>query len=277
LLGVHRALFPRNVPLDYIHIDTISPKQLEQYKLVFFPYPLMLPEAAGAVLKTYVAEGGTLVAEARLGWNNERGLASEIIPGMGLSEVMGVREKSIETAPAGRTTITWRGVGMNAQRVVLPARWFKEVLEPMAAQALTSGRFEDGSPAAVMSFYGKGKTLMLGSYVSAAAQSAPSAAAEAFFAELLDWAQVALPVTVAGSQLEARHLESGADRLLFVFNHGKQHAKANVSLPVPEGNYSGMDLADGRAISLTRGAGRVTLSADLAPAGVQVIRVQRRP
>ena len=47
-----------------------------------------------------------------------------------------------------------------------------------------------------MSTYGKGRTLMLGSYVSAAAQSTPSAAAERFFAGLLEWAGVTLPLMV---------------------------------------------------------------------------------
>ena len=66
-LGIHRALFPLNVPMDYVHIDHISAERLRQYKLVFFPYPLMLPEAAAPVLRDYVAAGGALVAEARLG------------------------------------------------------------------------------------------------------------------------------------------------------------------------------------------------------------------
>src|SRR5687768_16383922 len=69
LLGVHRALFPRNVPLDYVHIRHLSNDKLRQYKLVIFPYPLMLPEESARLLAGYVRDGGTLVAEARLAWN----------------------------------------------------------------------------------------------------------------------------------------------------------------------------------------------------------------
>src|SRR5690606_30609697 len=68
LLGMHRALFPLNVPLDYIHVNALSPGKLRQYKLVVFPYPLMFPEASARALADYVRDGGTLVAEARLGW-----------------------------------------------------------------------------------------------------------------------------------------------------------------------------------------------------------------
>ena len=89
------------MPLDYVHIDAVSAGKLRQDKLVYFPYPLMLPERAAGALADYVAAGGALVAEARLGWNNERGNAAERIPGLGMSEVMGARETAVETAPSG--------------------------------------------------------------------------------------------------------------------------------------------------------------------------------
>lgn len=64
LLGVYRALFPRNVPIDYVHIRELSADVLKPYKLVILPYPLMLPEASAAALKAYVQNGGALVGEA---------------------------------------------------------------------------------------------------------------------------------------------------------------------------------------------------------------------
>ena len=74
LLGVHRALFPKNVPIDYVHINHLGDGRLSQYRLVILPYPPMLPQASAAAIREYVQNGGALVAEARLGWNNERGL-----------------------------------------------------------------------------------------------------------------------------------------------------------------------------------------------------------
>jgi hypothetical protein len=44
-------------------------------------------------IRRFVEAGGYAVAEARLAWNDERGHASEIIPGLGLHEVFGVREQ----------------------------------------------------------------------------------------------------------------------------------------------------------------------------------------
>ena len=278
LLGVHRALFPQNVPLDYVHINGLSADKLAQYKLVIFPYPLMLPEASAAVLKDYVNRGGALVAEARLGWNNERGYASERIPGLGLWEVMGAREAAIETPPGGRTTIRWTGadVPTTADGVVLPARWYKEVLEPVSNRARVVARFDDGSGAAVMSAYGRGKTLMIGSYVSAAAQSTPSKDAERFFDWLLQWAGVTYPVLVTGSApLEVRYVQSGNDVVVFVFNHSASPARSHVGLKMPGGDYRATDVVDGRTIPLRRDRDRVTLAVDLPASAVQVIRLSR--
>ena len=275
LLGPHRALFSRNVPLDYVHINHVSPDKLRQYKLVIFPYPLMIPEQSVKVLTDYVREGGTLVAEARLAWNNERGYASDRIPGLGLAEVMGCRESAIATAPNGRTTIRWSTADLPglSPGTVLPARWYKEALEPTSPRARVVAEFEDGSAAAVMSTYGKGRTLMLGSYVSAAAQSTPTGDAERFFGGLLEWAGVSLPVRVTGSQVEARHLESGRDALLFLFNHAKDAARSEVWLQRSQGTYKALDLVSGRDVPLRNLTDGVSVSVALTPAAVHVLRI----
>src|SRR5688500_453309 len=278
LLGPHRALFARNVPLDYLHIAHLSDEKLRQYKLVIFPYPLMVPEASVKALTDYVRGGGTLVAEARLAWNNERGYASERIPGLGLWEVMGCRETAIETAPGGRVRIRWTSAELPgvAPGDALPARWHKETLEPLSPGARVVAQFEDGAAAAVMSTFGKGKTLMLGSYVSAAAQSTPTPEAERFFAGLLQWAGVTLPVRVTGSPLEARYLESGTDALLFLFNHGRERAKADVWLRRGPGSYTASDVVDGGLIDLAKSGDGVTVAVELRGSGVRVLRITRR-
>lgn len=97
-LGAHNALFPTNVPVDFVHINEITPASLSQYKLVVFPYPAMLPQVAVKALTEYVRNGGALVTEARAGWNDEHGAASPTIPGMGLDAVLGCRETDVQTA-----------------------------------------------------------------------------------------------------------------------------------------------------------------------------------
>ena len=278
LLGVHRALFPANVPLDYVHIDHLSRDKLAQYKLVIFPYPLMLPEGSAKVLSDYVGGGGALLAEARLAWNNEKGYASERIPGLGLWEVVGAREAAIETAPGGRTKIRWTGSDLPGvpPGTVLPARWYKETLEPAGQEAKVVAEFEDGSPAAVMSTFGKGRTLMVGSYVSASAHSTPTPEAERFFRGALQWAGVQFPVNVSGSPLEVRYTESAQDTLMFVFNHAREPATALVTIARPAGTYTATDLISGSNVPVQQAAGGLTIRVQLAPSSVQVMRLSHR-
>jgi beta-galactosidase len=98
LMGVYRAFFEKQIPIDFVNPTVWDIEHLRQYKIIFLPYPVMLAESAGNTLKQYISEGGTVVAEARLAWNDERGHASAVIPGFGLDEVFGARETTIHPA-----------------------------------------------------------------------------------------------------------------------------------------------------------------------------------
>jgi beta-galactosidase len=278
LLGIHRALFETNVPIDYVHVEELGASDLGRYKLVFVPYPPMLPESAPSHLKEYVRGGGTLVAEARLGWNNERGFAAATIPGMGLHEVMGCRETAVQTGADGRTVLRWesRDIPGIEPGHLLPAKWYEESLEPVGPDARVVARFASGEAAAVLSRFGAGRTLMLGSYVSAAHQARPDEAGRRFYAALLRWAGVEPPVVVDGAEAEVRLLESGDDRLLFVFNHQPTAIEARVAvraLPA-DVRYSAFDLVAGRPHAAGVDSG-TSLRGSIPAQDVWVLRLSR--
>jgi beta-galactosidase len=278
MLGVYRALFPTNVPVDFIHISRLSQTLLQQYKLVILPYPLMIPSSSAEQFKEYVRNGGHLVAEARLGWNNEHGASSPTIPGMGLYEVMGCRETDVQTGKDGRTSLKWTTADLPGFPAgeALPARWYEETLQPLGPHAHVVAKFPGGAAGAVLSSYGKGKTLMLGSYVSAAYESRRDPAAVQFYKALLQWAGVPSPVTVSGASPEVRYLESGRDILLFVFNHGNQAIDPSISLRLPEQSYTGIDLVTQNAVKTVAGANGTTIRERIAPDDVWVVKLSPR-
>jgi beta-galactosidase len=277
LLGAYRALFPSNLPIDYVHINELSEDVLKQYKLIILPYPLMLPTAAATPLDAYVKGGGTLVSEARLGWSNEHGYASDRIPGLGLWKVMGCRETAVQTGNKGVTKLRWMAGEIPGMKDgdMLPARWYEETLEPLNDTAKVIAHFPDGAAAAVVSRYGSGKTLLLGSYVSAAYVTAPSSETQRFYKGLLNWAGVTLPVSVKGGAIEARTLESGSDTLLFVFNHDKQAVDAEIGVRLPAGAYQASDLVEDGQVKTVRAGQLVELSKHLEPSAVWVVRLTR--
>jgi beta-galactosidase len=180
----------------------------------------MLPQRSGAVFTEYVREGGALVAEARAGWNNERGFASEIIPGMGLHEVFGAREVSVQSPPGMKVPIEW-----GTRR--LTARVYEEVLQPLRPDARIVAKFPSGQPAAVEATFGKGKTIAIGSYLGAAYERDRDPQLRDFFISLLAWAGVEKPFDVEG-EVEVRMLESGRQRILIAMNHSTKAAKVTV-------------------------------------------------
>ncbi|MBL0156689.1 MAG: Beta-galactosidase C-terminal domain [Bryobacterales bacterium] len=146
----------------------------------------------------------------------------------------------------------------------MPARWFAETLEVTRAQSKVVGRFENGEAAAVESSFGKGRALLVGSYVSAAYQTTPTAEGAAWFAGLLEWAGVAAVVRVKG-EVEVRWLESGGDRVVFVFNHGAAAQKVE------------LEWLDGRrwgGVTDVVSGGAVGMGFELEGMGVRVLRMR---
>jgi len=275
LLGAHKALLEQNLAVDYLHANHLTLEQLRPYKLVLLNYPLMLPSTTAAVLKEYVAQGGHLVAEARPAWNDERGLAAETIPGQGLAEVFGARESAIQTGDKGRTTLRWTATTLPGLQPgdQLPGRWFEESLAPTRPTSHIMATLPDGSPAAIESEYGKGKTLMLGSYLSAAYQSTPTPAAQRLYGALAAWAGAARAVRVSGSPLESQLLDSAGETLLFLFNHNPTKALSEIELARQAGAAS--NLRTGAAIPVERTAGALRLSVEIPPLDVLVVRFAR--
>ncbi len=278
MLGVYRALFPTSVPVDFIHIDQLSPEATRRYKLIYVPFPLMIPERSAEQLAEYVRAGGALVAEARLGWNNERGWASEIIPGLGLHRVMGCRETAVQTVAGLRAELVWSDTEVAGMKPgdKLPGRLYEETLEPLAPQARVVARWASGAPAAVASSFGRGKTLMLGSYLGAAYEGEKAPAAQRFFAGLLEWAAVERPVEVSGGQVEVRVLEAGRETLLLAFNHQAGAQEPTIKLRAPGGEYAASDLVTGQPVAVTREGPWLKLGRRLAPEAVWVVRLTPR-
>jgi beta-galactosidase len=277
LLGIYRALFPTNVPIDFLHINELNQDLLGKYKLVVLPYPLMIPTQAAAEIAEYVRAGGAFVAEARLGWNNERGWAAETIPGMGLHDVMGCRETAVQTTSSGRTELVWDTEDFPGLKKGdrLPGRLYEETLEPVRAGARIAARLASGAPAAVLSTFGRGKTLALGSYLGVAYEEKPTPEAQRFYAGLLEWTAVERPVEVAGGEVEVRWLDSGRDRLVFVLNHQDRDAEVTVRLRL-EGEFTGTDLVSDESVAVERAGAHVALRRRLAPSGVAVVRLSPR-
>jgi len=156
---------------------------------------------------------------------------------------------------------------------VLPGRWYEESLEPFVPGARVAARFTSGAPAAVESAFGKGKALMLGSYVSAGYVSQPEEATRRFFDGLLDWAGVRRTVAASGDPVEVRLLESGREHLAFVFNHAATPATAAVTLRVPLDGRVVEEVARGETVTVQPTADGFEWRGTIGSRDVRVLRI----
>jgi beta-galactosidase len=272
MLGTYRAMFPASLPVDFVHINDLAAGKANHYKLIYVPYPLMIDEPAGRAMREYVRQGGSLVSEARLAWNDDRGRATEIIPGFGLHEVCNCRETAIQQSATGKTEMSlamdFAGLTSGAK---IRGTLYQETLEPLSAAGTVVARFADGTPGMVSSTFGKGKMLAIGTFLGTAFESDRDETLGRFLRGLPAWAGVRNPVDVSDPDIEIRMLQSGQERLVFVFNHAEAAKTANFGLALA-GRVR--DVETGQAVNATVEGGMLRIQRDLPANGVAVLAVR---
>ena len=249
LIGYYRVFSDNNVPVEFIHRMDLESGSINQYKLIIVPYPLMFTQKAANNLKEYVKNGGFLLAEARFAWNDERGYATDVIPGMGLSEVFGVREAKVKVLDKVKMNIieTSHPAFNRMKTSHLTGEYLLESLKVLPdSEAEILARFTDNTPAITGSHYGKGQAIMIGSFLANRISSSYQGTAniDAAFTEdndefllgLLDWANIKSPFITShdGKQdsIVVKLHTNSEGFLLYVLNHGRTTKSIDIKLNV---------------------------------------------
>jgi beta-galactosidase len=278
LIGLHRAFFERQIPVDFVHPQDVTQNKLGQYKILFLPFPVMLSKDVADGIKRYVQNGGTAVAEARLAWNDERGFASDVIPGFGLDEIFGAKEKLIRPSdnPLIRMESSADLPGLNRSQTIA-GEAFEEELDPLSG-ARVLGRFANGAPAIIENSFGKGKAILLGSFVALAYEKQPNDANRGLFLSLARAAGVSSDVEVTGpgtSELEVRRLVNGNEQIVFAFNHSKKPADATLSVRIPWNVRQAHNLSDDVSVSFAVRNRSFVVHKNFLPGEIWVFSVER--
>jgi beta-galactosidase len=109
-----------------------------------------------------------------------------------------------------------------------------------------AGTYGNGHIAAVENRFGKGKTLLIGTYPGTGYARHHSPAAKAFFAGLLEWAGVSQQVRVSVAGVEARLHAGAGGSDLWVVNPAREARDVTVTLPRAVEN--GQDLWGGAPV-----------------------------
>ncbi len=280
LISYYRTFAENNIPVDFIHRRNLESSDLSQYRLIIVPYPLMFTQKAAEGLEKFVAQGGKVLAEARLAWNDERGFAASVIPGMGLHKVFGAMETTIKMSDSVAMQIAdfnhplFKNLN---KRDYLKGAYFAEALQTSDdGQSAVLARFTDGAPALIAHRYGQGETLLLGTFMGVRNHPVPDAANNRFLLNLLDWSGVERPFTYTQSRsgevpVEIRLQENPNGYVLFIINHNHREQDIAVTLPVKASSgWYLQELLSGRNLTLTAVDSKLNLSTKIDAEDVQV-------
>lgn len=166
LLGTYRALYEHNFVIDFIHPKEFKDNILQNYKVVYIPFPYYLNADLCAALEEWVKSGGVLIGEGYFaGWDVEHGHHQTVIPGHGFHNVFKVRQ-AVVACPDDDGVIRMeltKDLPHISKKTDVFGLLIKETFFLEGAELLAT--FSDGEPAITFAHYGKGKAILIGSYI----------------------------------------------------------------------------------------------------------------
>jgi beta-galactosidase len=287
--GFYRAMFDRNIQVDFLHPDEIVTGKASEYRAIFLGYPLMLQQPVARALGAYVRSGGTLISEARPGWSDERGRASHRVPGSGLDEVFGAREKLIRPAENAKMVEMVMERELDGPLSGLAGRTIAgtsiaEHLQISGSNVRVLARFPGdrgapGDPAIVLSRHGSGRAILIGSYPAAAFEENPEQAQSSgdLLAALASGAGVTPDVRITGAAgaVEARYLESSAATVLIAINHAESSQKVTMAFSADTPEAIWLNLETGASVNFVAGPDGPTYTHTFQPRDVLVLMIKK--
>ncbi|HLZ41068.1 MAG TPA: beta-galactosidase [Candidatus Sulfotelmatobacter sp.] len=259
--GYHRMFFERNLPVDVVSARELAQDNLQQYKLIIVPYPLMLTDEEANILKEYVSNGGHLFVEARPGWVDERGHAESKVPGFGWDEVLGVVEKQL--IPGHEFDATWGNAHFKGMT-------FQEQFDVESKTAHPVAFLADGTSIAYENVYNEGEAIIFGSFVGQENYEHPIAM-HPLAAILARWAGLSELKLRAPASVELRQMVVPKGRWIFFFNHAEKPAPIEFSRILEKSAARVREIVTGQKISFT--GTNLALKTEIPAESVRIYRI----
>jgi beta-galactosidase len=198
--GWYRYMFDNNVDVDYVCIEELEEDYINQYKILILPFPVFMSDKTAENLKKYVNNGGLLVSEATPGRINSNGMTRRGM--MAMRDVFGVKSQSLKMVrePGNEHRVTpqprtwgeyldhaeFTGTGIFEGHALTP-NIYVQCFELNGADEILA--FNDMTAGAVNA-YGKGKAMIIGSYIGHNAMQYKTEASDNFVKKLLELAGI---------------------------------------------------------------------------------------
>ncbi|HEX9652713.1 MAG TPA: beta-galactosidase [bacterium] len=236
LLGTHQALYRKNFRIDFVHPrEFADEKNLKQYKVIYVPFPYCLNEKICSALQAWVRAGGVLIGESYFaGWHLENGHHQTTVPGYGLHKVFKARQAVVSPIHAQEPVVmnVVRQVSFVKKGTQLFGTMVKETFFLDGAESLAD--WESGEPAITFAEYGKGKAILIGSYLGLGLFRDGHDANGDLIAGLVDWAAaIERPQVIGQENVRVDFLTAPKDEVMIIFqNLEPREVEAQIYLPL---------------------------------------------
>jgi beta-galactosidase len=224
--GAYQGFFDNNIQADWVRLEHI-----DEYALLYLPYPVMLAQETADRLRAWVQAGGTLVAEGCPGYFGDLGHVGTTQPNLGLDGLFGVRESYVEFTPDLLGDLAFNLSGTRVRGGL-----FLQAHEPTTGVAV--GWYDDGRVAAVDHTYGAGRTRLVGTMCGYGYGAHPEDRSPAFFGALLAYGGREQHVVSSDPRVKARLHDGDGGTYVWVANPARQAIPVRLTFGAAWGPYA---------------------------------------
>jgi len=147
--GAYKLAWDLDAQSRFVNGEVLQRKDLQGVSTLIMPFPVLIERKVADILKSFVNDGGNLIAEAPLAHAEDDGVVGVEIPGSGLANLFSVYVEPMVMEDS-RIKVSRHEV----------SGFTKAKIEPINAEVV--GRHVDGTPGITINDYGKGKGLFVG-------------------------------------------------------------------------------------------------------------------
>jgi hypothetical protein len=286
LIGIYHSLWNDQVRINVLDGRQVTAGSLQPYKLVIFPFYLCLRKNVAEAIETYVAGGGTVLADARFGIINELDRGYQVNPGLGMEKLFGARRHGLVASHAPWEIRVTQPAGL-LNGATLPSHFMGRVFrEELQLEKDSEGKvvavFEKtGTPAVVVRRTGKGQTILLGFSLGIPLLENNDPGAAALLRAVWQSAGVKPSIHIAtlantGSVEAVVHSRGHEEeRLVYVLNWGHHQSNITAEMPWPgQARLQGKDMVSGHAVPVEHKEDRVVFNLTLPPDHAAAVHIQ---
>ncbi len=259
--GYTKAIFESDVRARYLTYETFDDLQ---EKVLIAPMCLIMRQDIADKIKKFVADGGILITDTRMGLFDQRGFLQPTLPSFGLHEVAGLREEEAYCSDLSfkpNREDKWPDEVYNGPTLTFnePAGQVVtcEYLSPLRLEGAEATGTYDGMTIAAHNTYGKGEVWYFGTYMGLAIYRGNKDALRI----VKDLIGRYVTPEVKGNDLRPR-LISGAGRTLMAVFNDDPYATHTDTIRLPEGVTKAVSLFTGEEATIVDGCITLTLEGD---------------